>query len=591
MRADLRSKELYHGIPRAAHRALLYSLGLRPSDLERPLIGIASSFTDIVPGHLHLGELVQAVREGVWAAGGLPREFNTAAVCDGLAQGHAGMRYPLPSREIIADTVELMAEAHRLDGLVLIAGCDKVVPGQIMGLVRVDLPGILVTAGCMAAGRWEDDTEITLSDMREYIGRVAAGTMTEAELADVELAALPGAGTCAMLGTANTMAALGEGLGLALPGTATAPARSAEKLRLAREAGERVVALVREGRRARGFLRREAFLNAIALDMALGGSTNSVLHLLAIAAEAGVRLSLEDFDRMSRLVPHLCDLKPSGARPFGHLHRAGGITAVLAEIRRVLDTGQLGVSGLPLYRVLDDFSLRSSHHHATAGQEAVIRLWDRPIHPDGGIGVLRGSLAPEGAVVKLSGVAPEALTFDGRARVFDCLEAAVARALDGSIGPGAAVVVRGEGPAGGPGMREQHMLTSILVGRGLGASVAVITDGRFSGSTRGLCVGHVCPEAARGGPIGLVCDGDRISIDIPSRKIDLVVDADELALRLAKGGSPGAGGGGDGGEGEPPPASVPAGLLRRYQALVGPASEGAILRSRSPNERGRPPAG
>lgn len=580
-RLPLPSDELKRGPERAAHRALLYSLGLGPADLERPLVGIAASSTDIVPGHAYLGPLVQAVREGVAAAGGLPREFHTPAVCDGLAQGHSGMRYPLPSREVIADTVELMAAAHRLDGLVLIAGCDKVVPGQIMGLARLDLPGILVTTGCMAAGRWRESDDLTLSDMREYIGRVAAGRLTADELGEVELAALPGPGTCSMLGTANTMACLGEGLGLALPGTATAPSGSADKLRLARAAGERVVALIRAGRTARSILGRPAFLNAIALDMALGGSTNSVLHLLAIAAETGVDLTLDDFDHISRRVPLLCDLKPSGAHPFDRLHAAGGVTAVLGEIRTTLDLEALLVSGRSLGEHLQ------AHPVARRPGDGPIRSWDRPLHPDGGIAVLRGSLAPQGAVVKVSGVAAEALTFAGPARVFAGLEDAVRAALEGAIVPGEVVVLPGEGPVGGPGMREQHMLTSILVGRGLGSLVAVVTDGRFSGSTRGLCVGHVCPEAACGGPIGRVRDGDWISIDIPSRRLEW---ADGARTRLGPvTRSPGVEKGGGGAGGEAPtgrPDAAPGGLLERYAALVGPASQGAILRR--PAEPGGP---
>lgn len=567
----LPSEELKEGLPRAAHRALLYGLGLTPADLERPVIGVVNSWTDLVPGHMHLGELALAVREGIKAAGGVPREFHTCAVCDGLAQGHRGMMYPLPSREVIADTVELMALAHCLDGLVLIVGCDKVVPGQIMGLLRTGLPGIVVTAGCMAAGRWRDHDDLTLSSMREFVGRVNAGEMTEDELAEVERVAIPGPGTCAMLGTANTMACLTEAMGLTLAGMAAVPACTADKSRLARQSGERVVGLVREGRRARDLVTREALLNAVAVDMALGGSTNSVIHLLAIAHEAGVRLDLGDFDRVSKVVPHLCDLRPSGRYPFPDLHKEGGLPAVLAELETLLDLEQMGVSGRTLGEEIRRFRASRSRAAADRSDRKVIRTVANPLHPTGGLAILRGTLAPDGAVVKAAGVDPEAMVHSGPARVCESMEDALRAALEGAVKPGDVVVVRNEGPAGGPGMREQHMLTSILVGMGLGARVAVVTDGRFSGSTRGLCIGHVAPEAARGGPIALVRDGDRVTIDIPGRRLDLEVPSTDIDSRRAgwerRGGSLG--------DRRGPVGDTS--LLARYATLVGSASQGAVL--------------
>ena len=554
----LPSAELKEGLTRAAHRALLYGLGLTPADLERPLIGIANSWTDLVPGHRHLDELGRAVREGIQAAGGVAREFHTCAVCDGLAQGHSGMRYPLPSREVIADTVELMAMAHCLDGLVLIGGCDKIVPGQVMGLLRTGLPGIVVTSGCMAAGRWQGREDLTLSRLREFVGRVQAGEMTAEELAEVERVAIPGPGTCSMLGTANTMACLVEAMGLTLPGMAAAPALSREKLRLAVESGGRAVGLVSEWLSARQVVTRASLLNAVAVDMALGGSTNSVLHLLGIAHEAGVPLSLDDFDLVSRTVPHLCDLQPGGRFPFPEFGRAGGVPELVAELGALVNPDPVGVDGRRLGESLREY--RQAHPGDRA--QGVIRPLTTPLRGTGGLAVLRGSLAPEGAVVKVAGVSAEAMVHAGPARVFESSEAAVEAALAGRLAAGDVVVVRYEGPAGGPGMREQHMLSSVIVGMGLGAKVAIVTDGRYSGSTRGQCIGHVAPEAARGGPIALVRDGDRVTIDLPARRLELDVPAPELAGRRAD---------------RQGREALPEGLLSRYAALVGSASEGAVL--------------
>lgn len=551
----LNSENLTRGPERAAHRALLLGLGLGRSDLEKPLIGVVNSWTDIVPGHMHLGELSQAVREGICAAGGTPREFHTCAVCDGLAQGHGGMRYSLPSRENIADTVEIMARAHCFDGLVLLCGCDKIVPGQLMAALRLNIPAILVTAGCMAPGEWGGRRDLTLSSMREFAGALRAGKISARDLASIEEAAIPGAGTCAMLGTANTMSCLGEAMGMTLPGMGASPARSAFKLRLARASGERIVAAVREGLTPRQIVTREALLNAVAADMALGGSTNSILHLLALAREGEIGLSLEDFDRVSAVVPHLCDLLPGGAFPVPELHREGGIPALMAELEPLLHGGALTVSKETVSGRLRAW--RESG--APPVERRVIRPLARPLSPTGGLTVLRGSLAPEGAVIKTAAVDPAALALEGPARPFDSMEDAVAAALAGSIRPGDVVVVRYEGPTGGPGMREMHMLSSILAG--MEARAAVVTDGRFSGSTRGLCVGHLSPEAAAGGPIALVREGDTIRIDIPGRRIDLAVDPAELARRAPC----------------PPLRPVLRGVLAGYRARAGSASGGAVL--------------
>ncbi len=552
----LLSARMTGGTERAAQRALLFGLGLRRQDLGKPLIGIANSWTDIVPGHLHLKDIANALRQGICSAGGIPFEFHTCAVCDGLAQGHCGMSYSLPSRENIADTVEIMARAHCLDGLVLLCSCDKVVPGQLMGALRMDLPSILVTGGCMLPGVQGERRVITLSSMREYIGAVKAGKMTPGELAAIEEAAVPGAGSCAMLGTANTMALLGEAMGLSLPGMGAAPAATADKLRLARSSGERIVELVREGLPPRRIVTRKALLNAVIVDMALGGSTNSILHLLALAREAALELKLVDFDRLSSAVPHLCNLLPGGVYPMIEFYRAGGVPALMAELEACLHTEALTVSGDTVARLICRW--REQGFQGAVGK--AIHPFAEPVQPYGGLAVLSGSLAPEGAVVKTAAVDPQRLFFKGFARTFDSMEAAVEAAVSGRIESDDMLVLRYEGPAGGPGMREMHLLSAILAG--MEAGCAVITDGRFSGSTRGLCVGHVSPEAARGGPIALARDGDPLLIDVPGRKLELNVEPEELARRKPA----------------PPQRPLPGGLLARYQKLVGSAAEGAVLR-------------
>ncbi len=550
------SLKLTRGIERAAHRALLLGLGLNRSDLEKPLIGVVNSFTDLVPGHAHLNELSAVIREGIAAAGGIAREFHTCAVCDGLAQGHGGMGYSLPSRETIADTVEIMARAHCLDGLVLLCGCDKIVPGQLMAALRLDLPAILVTSGCMPAGSWGPYENITLSSMREFAGAAAAGTINAADLSSIEESAIPGAGSCAMLGTANTMSLLGEAMGMTLPGMGSTPARSAAKLRLARASGERIVELVNESITARQIVTREALLNAVTIDMALGGSTNSVLHLLALANEANVKLTLADFDRLSNQVPHLCDLLPGGKYPVTELDREGGIPALFYELKALPNLSLPTVSGLTIAAI----TKAAAQNKGVPSENRVIRPLENPLHPVGGLAILYGNLAPEGAVIKAAAVDHRFSVTEGEAYVFDSLEVAVETTLAGKVKQGKIIVVRYEGPAGGPGMREMHMLSSLLSGMNSGA--AVVTDGRFSGSSRGLCVGHVSPEAAAGGPLALVKNGDRILIDLPARRLELLVPPTELDKRKPN----------------PPKKDYPPGILERYRRSASSASIGAVLK-------------
>lgn len=523
--SNYRSGELVNGIDRAAHRSLLYCTGLDQDDLHRPLIAVVNSFTEMVPGHIGLRELADYVKQGIWQAGGVPREFSTIALCDGICQGHDGMRYPLPSRENIADAIEMMVEAHHLDGMVMLPGCDKIVPGMIMAAARCDIPTIIIPAGPMLAGHYKGRTNITLTDMREFIGQTEVGKMSEEDLLALEQRALPTYGTCAMLGTANSMSFLSEILGLALPHSTTAPAVSSEKRRYAKEAGKRILGLIQENLTARKILIRKNLLNGIRAVMAMGASTNTVLHLMAIAHEAQVELSLDDFDRISREIPYLCNLKPSGEYPMEAFHEAGGVQTVLKALETKLDLDQLTVTGKTLGANLKEVSFADG---------PVIHSLDHPKKPEGGIAILYGNLAPKGAVVKKAGVKPSMYQFTGTARVFNYMEDACRAIQAGEIPAGTVIVLRYEGPKGGPGMREQHMVTSLLVGRGMDESCALITDGRFSGSTRGPAIGHISPEAAAGGPIATVQDGDTITIDIPGRKLTLHLSAEEIQKRLAQ---------------------------------------------------------
>lgn len=552
--SSYRSGELINGIERSAHRALLYSTGLDTEDFDKPLVAIVNSFTEMVPGHIHLRELADYVKQGIIEAGGIPREFNTIALCDGICQGHKGMSYPLPSREIIADSIEMMIEAHHFDAMVMLPGCDKIVPGMIMAAARVNIPTIIVPGGPMLPGRYKDMDVITLTDMRELIGKTQKGELSEDELLEIEKAALPTYGTCAMLGTANSMSCLAEILGLSLPHCGTAPAVSSEKRRIARNSGKRIVQMIHEGLTARKILTREALLNGIAATMAMGASTNTVLHLMSIANEAGVHLELNDFDRISREVPYICNLKPSGKYPIVVLHEIGGLPAVLKAIESKLNDNHLTVTGKTLKENLKDQELVEND---------VIYPLSAPKNPEGGIAILYGSLAPNGAVVKKSGVKPCMYQFEGRARVFHSMEEASYAVSNDQIKEGDVIVIRYEGPKGGPGMREMHMTTSLLVGRGMDESCALVTDGRFSGSTRGPCIGHISPEAAEGGPIAAVEEGDLIKIDIPNRKLDLLVPQEVIEERLKH---------------VVPVYKDRTPSLAKYASLVTSADKGAILK-------------
>jgi len=552
----MHSDRVKKGVGRAPHRSLFYALGLTSEELSRPLIGIANSFNEIVPGHVHLRSVVEAVKAGIREAGGTPFEFNVIAICDGIAMGHDGMRYSLPSRELIADSVESMAMAHAFDGLVMLPNCDKVVPGMLMAAGRINRPAIVVSGGPMLAGAY-GGAAVDLKTLFEAVGEHQAGTLGDRELSELEQAVCPGCGSCSGLFTANTMNCLTEALGLGLPGNGTVPAVTADRLRLAKRAGARAMDLVAEDRRPRDILTHDAFENAIAVDMAIGGSTNTVLHLPAIAHDAGIALSLDTFDRVSAKTPCLAKLSPSGPHHMEDLHRAGGIPAVLGRLKQAgcLHTDARTVSG----KTIGELAVEP----ASPGGVTVIRPLDDPVSPNGGIRILRGNLAPDGCVVKAAAVVPEMKRHEGPARVFDREEPALKAILSGDIQPGDIVVIRNEGPRGGPGMREMLMATSALAGMGLDGSVALLTDGRFSGASRGAAIGHVCPEAAAGGAIGAVRDGDRIVIDIEAGTLSLSVRDTELKAR---------------GAGQMHHESdTLSGWLKRYAKLVGPASGGAVI--------------
>ena len=551
---DCRSGELVNGIERSAHRALLYSTGLDEEDLKKPLIAVVNSYTEMVPGHYHLRELVEFVKLGVAEAGGVAREFSTIAICDGICQGHKGMRYPLPSREIIADSMEYMIEAHQFDGMVLMPGCDKIVPGMLMAAMRLNIPAIVLPGGPMMPGKYKGK-ELTLTDMRELIGQTQTGKLSEEELLQIEKEALPGVGTCAMLGTANTMSCLAEVIGMSLPGCGLAHAVSAKKRRLAKQSGRRIVEMVKEDLTPRKIMTREALRNGIAASMAMGASTNSTLHIPAIAHEAGIELGFDDFDEISRKVPYLCNIKPSGQSPLLALEEVGGIPAVMKAIESKLDLDQMTVTGKTVGENLKDVPLVEND---------LIFPLSAPKREEGGLAILHGNIAPKGAVVKVSGVRPSMHYFEGRARVFHSMEEASYAVSNDQIKYGDILVITYEGPKGGPGMREMHMTTSLIVGRGMDESCALITDGRFSGSTRGPCIGYISPEAAAGGPIAAVEEGDKIIIDIPDRTLTLCVPDEEIQRRLSQ-------------VKHIHKEATPA--LRRYAALVTSADQGAVLKT------------
>lgn len=555
--SSLRSSELVNGIDRAGHRAHLRGIGLIDKDMSRPFIGIANSFNEMHPGHMHLRRLAEAVKTGVLLGGGIPFEFNTIAICDGLAQGHEGMCYVLPSREIIADSIEVMAQAQRLDGLVCIGGCDKIVPGMLMAMARLPIPTMMLTGGPMLPAKFRGEDK-AIYEVREASGLWSRGLLTDEEFKEFEECVIPGPGSCAMMGTANTMSVVAEALGLTLPGCATIHAVDSKKTRIAKETGMRIVELVMENvGPASRFLTMEAFENAVRVAMSVGGSTNSLLHIPAIAREVGLRITPEDFERISRQTPYLAKIKPSGKHTLKDLDSAGGVPAVMKELLELglLHADVRGVSGLSVLEIAS---------RARNRNQEVIKKANEPYAPSGSLAILKGSLAPNGAVVKQTAVSEKMLVFAGRARVFESEEASIEAMRSGAVKPGDVVVIRYEGPKGGPGMREMLTATTTLMGMGLGESVALVTDGRFSGSTRGPCVGHVSPEAAAGGPIAFVKDGDEILIDIPARRLDLLVDAKEMAKRNAAW--------------QPPELKVRSGYLARYSRSVSSADEGAVLK-------------
>jgi len=548
----MRSDVIKQGMERAPHRSLLYACGLSREEIERPFVAVASSVTDIVPGHVGMRDLERHIERGIYAGGGAAFFFGLPAICDGIAMGHKGMHYSLASRELIADSIESMAEAHAFDGLVLLTNCDKITPGMLMAAARVNIPAIVLTAGPMLAGRYRG-ARVSYGETYYAVAQLQKGEISQADLDEREYCACPGAGSCQGLYTANTMACLTEAMGMSVTNCATALAVSAEKRRLAYATGKRIVEMIAGDLRPRSIMTSAALRNAIRVDNALGGSTNTVLHLPAIAHEAGVGFELDWFDEISRVTPHLTDMLPGGRHFMEDLDSAGGVPAVLHVLSGSLESSPT-VNGGDILEVAARGQVRDAE---------VIRPLDRPYHKEGGIAILRGNLAPEGSVVKQSAVSEAMRQFRGPARVFDSEETATEAILGGRIKPGDVVVVRYEGPRGGPGMREMLYPTSLIKGSGLAESVALLTDGRFSGATVGLSAGHVSPEAMAGGPIALVREGDEIVIDLDARRIDLLVSEGELEQRRRSW--------------QPPQPKVKSGWLARYAGLVTSAASGAVL--------------
>ncbi len=549
----MRSDKIKKGLERVPHRALLHATGLSRKDLGRPFIGVATSFTDLIPGHIGMRDLERFIERGICYGGGVPFFFGVPGICDGIAMGHLGMCYPLALREIVADTIETVCNAHQLDGIVCLTNCDKITPGMLMGITRLNIPAIIVTAGPMISGRYNKKKLAFVHDTYEALARAKKGEISPEELACLEMEACPGAGSCQGLYTANTMACLTEALGMSLPGCGTALAISAKKRRIAQASGERIVELVRKNILPLDIINKKSLENAIVADMALGGSSNTVLHLMAIANEAGIKLGLETFDRISKRTPHITCLEPAGTDFMEDLEYAGGVPAVLKRLKGKLNN-VLTLSGKKIFDIADE---------ARIYDEEVIRAFPKAYHKQGGIAVLSGNLAPNGAVVKQSAVNPKMMKFTGCAKVFNREEEAMQAILNKKIKAGDVVVIRYEGPAGGPGMREMLAPTSAIVGMGLADSVALITDGRFSGGTKGPCIGHISPEASSGGPIAILKDGDIISIDITNRKIEVKLSDAEIKGRFKgwKAVSP----------------KIKTGYLLRYSKLVSSADKGAVL--------------
>ncbi|MGZ3647994.1 MAG: dihydroxy-acid dehydratase [Syntrophales bacterium] len=552
MRSDLMKK----GLERAPHRSLFKAMGYTDEEIAQPLIGVVNSANEIIPGHIHLDLITEDVKSGIRMAGGTPVEFPVIGVCDGIAMGHTGMKYSLASRELIADSIEVMAVAHPFDALVMIPNCDKIIPGMLMAALRLNIPTIFISGGPMMAGTLEGKT-VDLISVFEGVGKVKSRQMKEKYLKALEDCACPGCGSCSGMYTANSMNCVTEAIGLGLPGNGTVPAVQAARRRLAKKAGMKIMELLKKDIRPRKIATLSAFKNAIAVDMALGCSTNTVLHIPAIAHEAGIKLDLDLFNEISKKTPNICKLSPAGQHHLEDLDMAGGVQAVMKQISRlgVIDLKALTVTGQ---------SVRANLKGAAVLNSDVIRPLNNPYSEQGGIAILRGNLAPDGAVVKQSAVAERMLVNKGKARVFDSEDDAIAAILGGKIKPGDIVVIRYEGPKGGPGMREMLAPTSVIAGMGLDTTVALLTDGRFSGGTRGAAIGHISPEAAEGGPIGLVREGDIIAIDIPKKTISLKVSPDELKKRQANF--------------KPRPPAVKSGYLVRYAKLVTSASTGAILK-------------
>ena len=549
MRSDMVKK----GIEKAPSRSLLRADGLTDEELSKPFIGIANSWNDIIPGHLHLNQLVEEVKKGIIEAGGRPFTFGVPGICDGIAMGHSGMRYSLASRETVSDCVELMVQAHCLDGFVGVTNCDKITPGMLMAAGRMNVPSIILTGGPMEAGLSSSGSRLDLQSVFEALGSYAAGNVDDKAVQDIERCACPGEGACAGLFTANSMACVTEALGLSLVGCGTSMANSRKKRVIARKTGKAIVNLVKKDIKPRDLVTKSSFLNAIRVDMAIGGSTNTALHIPAIAQEFNVKIDLKVFDRISREVPHLISIRPSGPYVMSDFEKAGGVPAIMKRLGSKL-SDERTVSGKTVLRIADEAKVLNNE---------VIRSLDRPFHKEGGIAVLYGNLAPNGSVVKQAAVSDKMMRFTGKARVFDSEEGAMVVIRGKKVVPGDVVVIRYEGPMGGPGMPEMLSPTSLIAGMGLADSVALITDGRFSGATRGPCIGHISPEAFVKGPISAVRNGDKIRIDIPARKIELAITKKELMDRLKK-------------------VKIvdkhPSGMLLKYRKLVSQSSEGAICR-------------
>ncbi|MDD5196079.1 MAG: dihydroxy-acid dehydratase [Candidatus Omnitrophica bacterium] len=550
----MRSDKIKKGLERVPHRALLHATGLSRKDLDRPFIGLASSFTDLIPGHIGMRELERFIERGICYGQGVPFLFGVPGICDGIAMGHLGMCYPLALREIVADTIETVCNAHQLDGIICLTNCDKITPGMLMGVARLNIPAIVVTAGPMLSGRYNQRKLAFVHDTYEGMARAKKGEISAEELACLEMEACPGAGSCQGLYTANTMACLTEALGMSLPGSGTALAAGAKKRRIAQSSGERIVELVRKGIKPRDIITKKSLENAIVVDMALGGSSNTVLHLMAIAHEAGIDLDLKTFDKISKRIPHITNIEPAGTHFMEDLEYAGGIPAVLKRLKPKLNN-ILNVSGEKTFAIADK---------AKIFDEDVIRPLNKAYHKQGGIAVLYGNIAPNGAVVKQSGVSAKMMKFAGKCRVFNREEEALWAIMNNRIKKGDCVVIRYEGPAGGPGMREMLAPTAAIVGLGLADSVALITDGRFSGGTKGPCIGHISPEASSAGPIAILKDADIITIDIPNRKIEARLSKEEIKKRFKNW--------------KPVAPKIKTGYLSRYSRLVSSADKGAILK-------------